>query len=231
MASQNHQLRVAGRIVSVVFATLLFASAARAHIYIGTPDGGEVFEVGSTVTVTWEVLQAHEMENWDVEYSTTGAFGTYIPVATDLPEGDSSIGSVHRYDWTVPDTVSATVRVKAIMDLPAMGDYEDFSNADFTIVPLQSVGRLRLLRMNRPFVALEEVFIAPPCTRISELRICAEAPGSPRNYNDPMLPFTVPGTGELVLFQYDSELASPGTPDQIMISKGANGTLVVEYYP
>jgi hypothetical protein len=231
MGSQYYQIRTVVRIIPVAFAIMLFAPVASAHIYLDTPDGDETFEVGSIVSVSWTVLQAHEMDNWDVEYSTTGAAGPYIPVATDLPEGDSSVGSVHTYDWTVPDIVSATVRIKAIQDLPGEEYYEDISDRDFSIVPLQSVSRLRLLRLNRPFSDLEVMFMGLPCTRISDLRICAEAPGSPRDYNDSILPFIVPGNGDLILFEFDSLLEAPGTPDQIVISKGANGTLVVEYFP
>ena len=76
-----------------------------------------------------------------------------------------------------------------------------------SIVPLQSVGRLRTLSLYQPLPALGAVFTEPPCTRISELRICAEAPGGPKNYNDPILPITIPGAGDLVLIELDSLLA------------------------
>jgi hypothetical protein len=222
---------MASKIGSVAFAVLISVSVASAHIYVGTPDGGEEFEVGSTVSVVWTVQQAHEMLNWDVEYSTAGILGPFVPVATDLPEGDSSIGSVHTYDWTVPDTVSASVRIKATQDLPGEGDYTDISNQDFAIIPLQSVSRLRVLGLTRPLPDLGDVFIEPPCTRISELRICAEAPGAARDYNDPVLPITVLGNGDLVLIEFDSLLEIPDTADHIVISKGPSGTLIVDFLP
>lgn len=61
-------------------------------------------------------------------------------MATDLPAGSQSVGSIHTYDWTVPDDLSNQVRVGARMDNSGM-DYEDISNADLTIatVPVPTV--------------------------------------------------------------------------------------------
>ena len=230
MARQDYRRRVAGRLGSVAFAALLLASAANAHIAVDAPNGGEVIEAGSTVSVIWHVLVEHEMLNWDVTYSTTGSFGQFTPVATGLPEGDSTVGSVHTFDWTVPDTVSAMVRIGVSQVLP-VGGYEDISDQDFAIVPLQSVGRLRVLSLDRPIPDLGVVFKDAPCTRVSDLRICAEAPGNLKNYNDPLLPITIPGTGDLVLIEIDSHLAAPGTVEQIAISKGPSGTVIVDSFP
>jgi hypothetical protein len=134
-----------GRLGAIVFAAVMSASAASAHIEIDTPNGGEEIEVGSIVSVMWHVLIYHEDTlGWDVSYSTTGLFGQFVPVATDLPSGDFTVGSVHTYDWTVPDTVSSTVRISVFQDFPG-GGYEDVSDQDFSIVPLQSVSRLRVV--------------------------------------------------------------------------------------
>ena len=50
----------------------------------------------------------------------------------DLPTGNSDAGSVHTYDWTVPDTPSDQARVRVRMDNSGT-DYYDESKEDFTI--------------------------------------------------------------------------------------------------
>ena len=51
----------------------------------------------------------------------------------NLPAGSGAVGSVHTYDWTVPDVVDDTVWVRVRMDNSAT-DYYDVSNAPFSIV-------------------------------------------------------------------------------------------------
>jgi hypothetical protein len=230
MASRDSQRRATGRLGSVLLAALLSVSVASAHIEIATPDGGESFEVGSIVSVVWEVLVYHEdTQSWDVLNSTAGLFGEFVPIETGLPPDDFSVGAVHVYDWTVADTVSDAVRILVRHNL-SVAMHQDTSDLDFSIVPLQSVSRLRVATVDRPFPDLGTVFSEPPCTRISELRICAEAPGA-MDYDDPVFPLTIPGDGDLVLIQFDSLLAAPRTPDQIYVSKGPSGTLIIDISP
>ncbi|MFQ5807045.1 MAG: hypothetical protein ACE5I3_11415 [Phycisphaerae bacterium] len=107
---------------------------ARAHVILDVPNGGEVLEVGSTFTITWHVQIQHNTQNWDLWYSATGPNGPWLEIAMDLPVGDPSGGSVHTYDWTLPNTVTDQARVRVRMDNSAT-DYYDISNADFSIVP------------------------------------------------------------------------------------------------
>ena len=51
----------------------------------------------------------------------------------DLPPGSFAVGSVHNYDWVIPNDPSDQVRVRVRMD-NAGSDYEDVSNADLSIV-------------------------------------------------------------------------------------------------
>ena len=107
---------------------------ARAHVALDEPNGGEGLEAGSTFTITWHVIIQHDLQNWDLWYSTTGANGPWIAIAMDLPAGDPSGGSVHTYEWTIPDAVTDRARVRVRQDNSGT-DYYDISDGNFAIVP------------------------------------------------------------------------------------------------
>ena len=109
------------------------ATAARAHVRLDAPNGGEQLEVGSVFTIRWTILIAHNLQNWDLWYSTTGSNGPWTPLAMNLPPGSGAVGSVHTYNWTIPDVVDPSVWVRVRMDNSGM-DYYDVSNAPFSIV-------------------------------------------------------------------------------------------------
>ncbi len=73
----------------------LMAGSASAHVQLNDPNGGEVLEVGSVFTIEWQILISHDLQNWDVWYSTTGNNGPWIEVAMDLPPGKGNVGSIH----------------------------------------------------------------------------------------------------------------------------------------
>ncbi|MHC4216854.1 MAG: hypothetical protein ACYSU7_00200 [Planctomycetota bacterium] len=128
--------RSLGCVTPVVIATALVvgASPARAHIQVNAPNGGEVLEVGSVLTITWTILAPHETLNWDLSYSTTGTMGPWITIADDAPLGDPAPQSVHIYDWTVPDDVAPFVFVRVIQD-NVITDFDDLNDFPFEIVP------------------------------------------------------------------------------------------------
>ncbi len=115
-----------------VIAVAALASAAAAHITLQNPTGGEVLTVGETVPIQWQITIPHQLLNWDIDYSLTGPMGPWIPIATDLPPGDSTSGAIHIYDWIVPDTLSNQVRVRVTMDNVNV-DYEGKSLSNITI--------------------------------------------------------------------------------------------------
>jgi hypothetical protein len=100
---------------------------------VQSPNGGEELEASQNFTIAWQVDIPHDLENWDVFYSTTGAAGPWLLIVEDFTAGDGSAGALHDYEWTVPDTNSATVRVRVIMDNGGT-DYDDISDDDVTIV-------------------------------------------------------------------------------------------------
>ncbi len=111
----------------------LSASPARAHVTLDAPNGGEQLQVGSVFSITWRIAIQHNLLNWDLWYSTTGAGGPWTPIATNLPAGSPSAGSIHTYNWTIPAVVDESVWVRVRMDNSGT-DYYDVSNAPFSIV-------------------------------------------------------------------------------------------------
>ncbi len=119
-------------VVVAAAAALVLANPARAHVILDLPNGGEELEVGSMYTIQWHIVIQHNQLNWDLWYSTTGSNGPWTVIAMDLPPGSFAVGSVHTYDWTVPDDQDDSVWVRVRMD-NAGTDYFDVSDAPFSI--------------------------------------------------------------------------------------------------
>jgi hypothetical protein len=219
--------RLSSRFGCVVLGVLLFVSSASGHVDLEEPNGGEVFEVGATVTVVWRNVRVHPTQNWDLWYSTRGLDGEFLSIAADLPVGEPAIGSVHTYEWIVPDAVSPSVRVRVEQDNGGE-NYFGTSVSDLSIIPLQSFSRMQVIRLNLPLPDGDTVFRGPPCSRMSDLRICAEAPGTLETVNDPLLPLVVADDGDLVMIEFDSDLTSSGTTDEIRVSRGPGGELIID---
>jgi len=113
---------------------VLLASPVLAHVQLDDPNGGEVLTAGDQIEVRWHVLIQHNLDNWDLWYSTDGDGGPWIPIATDLPAGDGTPGAMQSHLWTVPDEDSGQVRVRVRQDNLGT-DYLDISDADLTILP------------------------------------------------------------------------------------------------
>jgi len=95
-----------------------------AHVGLDYPRGGELFNVGETVTIQWHVIIAHDQQNWDLFFSSDGG-ANWTSILSDIPVEQTS------YDWTVFDMQTDQGRIKIVMDNNGF-DYED-SSADFVI--------------------------------------------------------------------------------------------------
>ncbi len=113
---------------------LALASPSSAHVTLLDPNGGEVLTVGSQFKVEWTIDIFHNQNNWDLWYSSTGGAGPWIPIAMDLPPGNTQVGSVHDYMWTIPHDTSNKVRVRVRMDNSGQ-DFYDISDGKLRIVP------------------------------------------------------------------------------------------------
>ena len=118
------------RILSAL-AVLLASPQVAAHCKLDSPNGGEVLRVGSTYTITWTELASHNVQNWDLYYSTQGSGGPWQPLALDLPPASRS------YQWTVDVNLSVpatNVRIRVVQDMLTFS-YDDESDGDLTVLP------------------------------------------------------------------------------------------------
>jgi hypothetical protein len=121
---------------AAIFAAVIAAgsSMAGAHVSVNSPNGGETYLAGDSIELEWRIVISHNLQNWDLWYSTESNSGDWIEIAMDVAAGDSSAGSVHTYSWTAPDINDDTVWFRVRMDNSGT-DYTDVSNAPFAIVP------------------------------------------------------------------------------------------------
>lgn len=97
---------------TVFVLSMVMGSSAFGHVFLMAPTGDEELEVGTSYEVAWQNTIPHNIQNWDLHYATQSQEGPWIPIALDIPTGDDSQGSIHTYDWTVPDNPSDTVWVR-----------------------------------------------------------------------------------------------------------------------
>jgi len=72
------------------------------QIVVKSPNGGEIYKVGSVHNITWE---ASGITNVKIEY-TTNSGTTWSPIVASTPANTGS------YSWVVPNTVSSLCKVK-----------------------------------------------------------------------------------------------------------------------
>ena len=119
---------------SALVAGILLAAVGSAYgdVRLIAPNGGERLDVGSIFTIKWTIVTRRNQDDWDLWYSTTGRSGPWISIVQNLPAGDPSVGSVHTYDWVIPNAVSDRVRVRVRMCRYGT-DYYDLSDGNFRI--------------------------------------------------------------------------------------------------
>jgi hypothetical protein len=120
--------------VTIVLAVYSVAQFALAHVVINSPNGGETLMGGSSHVIEWMPdVAPHDTQKFDVWYSTASADGPWTSIATNLPPGDLSVGSLHSFSWTVPDLVDASAWIRVRQENIVDSDYEDVSDASFAI--------------------------------------------------------------------------------------------------
>lgn len=97
-------------------------------VVVTVPNGGEIWQGGSTKLITWNI-QGTSL-TFNIDYSTD-AGSTWISVATNL---STSVGT---YNWTVPNTPSTNCLVR-VRDA-VTNCMQDQSNNVFTITPTQPI--------------------------------------------------------------------------------------------
>ncbi len=121
-------------LTSALVAGILLAAVGPAygHVRLIAPNGGEQLGVGSVFAIRWTIEIQHNQLNWDLWYSTTGPTGPWTPIVMNVTPGSPSVGSVHSYNWLIPNNPDPSVWVRVRMDNSGT-DYYDVSNASFTI--------------------------------------------------------------------------------------------------
>jgi hypothetical protein len=114
-------------------AIALLTTTALGHVHLLSPTGSDVLHSGTTTEILWEITVVHGTQNWDLHYATVSQEGPWIPIAIDLPTGDNTQGSVHTYDWIIPDTPSDSVWVRVTQDNKG-GNYDDTNDLPCDIV-------------------------------------------------------------------------------------------------
>ena len=111
-----------------LLAYLIVAAGVSAHVQLDNPVGGETFVAGDTITIEWQILISHQLQNWDLHYSPDGG-ATWEEIEIDLPPSQLT------YDWIIPEITTEQAKVRIYMD-NASTDYLDISG-NFTIQGMQ----------------------------------------------------------------------------------------------
>ncbi len=152
--------------------TLLIPQTAPAHNIILQPNGGETFTAGDVVTIEWAIGINHNLQNWDIWYTTAdsttnsscgNSSGPWTAIQLNIPPTCSNGGGglcsagpcVTTYLWTIPTSLASnTVKIRVRMDNSAT-DYYDRSDAPFSVLaptslPSPNVAARFVLEQARP---------------------------------------------------------------------------------
>jgi len=100
-------------------------------ITVRSPNGGEVWDVGSVHTISWNASSGTGALTVDIYYTIDGPAGTPIPIALDEPNDG-------KFTWTIPDKPSDACYVNITVTdsgTPSQSSW-DMSNASFSINPI-----------------------------------------------------------------------------------------------
>jgi len=117
-----------GALIAVAVLTL----AAEAHVRLDSPNGGEAYAAGESIMVEWQILAGHQIEGWDLWYSTVSRQGPWTFIAT-APSGDTADYAIHQYYWTAPDLESSNVYFRIRQNTTFGTQWADTSAYSFSI--------------------------------------------------------------------------------------------------
>ncbi|MCF6170348.1 MAG: T9SS type A sorting domain-containing protein [Bacteroidales bacterium] len=116
----------------LIFPLLSFSMAARAHVELLYPEGGNSFNSGDSIVISWVELATHDTQNWELYYSPDGGENWEV-ISKNIPY------PLREYSWEVPAEATTKGRVKIFMNNLEDTDYEDIS-ANFTIETTTGTG-------------------------------------------------------------------------------------------
>jgi hypothetical protein len=109
------------------------AEAVAPTVAVVTPNGGQIYSVGQSVTLEWSASDNIGVTSVDVLLSRTGAAGPFDALAAGL----ANTGS---WGWTVSGPASGSALIKVVAHDAALNRAEDVSDATFTISGLAAAG-------------------------------------------------------------------------------------------
>ncbi len=121
----EHARIYAGTAGAGVF-SMKVGSGGAPTLRVTSPNGGEVWQAGSTQTITW--TSSSSIANVKIEYSTTSPWDGQLVDPQTIVESAPNSGS---YRWTVPQSMSPVCHVR-VSD--AAGTTSDISDGAFQIV-------------------------------------------------------------------------------------------------
>jgi len=105
------------------------------EVLLNTPNGGEIFETGTTTTITWTTSYFNEITSQKIELSTDGGASFSTVIATGLSKDTKS------YAWNIPTTVhTAKGRIRVTATDNTGKNASDKSDDDFVILQSVSMG-------------------------------------------------------------------------------------------
>ena len=111
--------------------SLLFLSlGSYAHVDLTSPEGGETFMAGDTITIRWVQVQAHDTQNWELYYSPDGS-DTWQTITTTIAVPD------REFLWVVPEEETTEGRIRVVQN-NSDTDFQDVS-ANFRIVRVTAI--------------------------------------------------------------------------------------------
>ncbi len=124
-ASARIRISDAASFATVDVSNTLFTitAAALPTVIVTAPNGGELWTIGTTRNITWS--STGTLANVKIEYSINGG-GTYSVITSSTPNTGS-------YAWTVPNSATASARIRISNPLNTSGT-QDVSNSFFSIV-------------------------------------------------------------------------------------------------
>ncbi|HBC46732.1 MAG TPA: hypothetical protein DCZ43_06770 [candidate division Zixibacteria bacterium] len=115
--------------------TISFIDTEAPSVTLSIPNGGEVWDVGSSHNITWSDNDNVGITSYKLEYSTNSGSDW-----TTIQEWVSS--DPHTYSWVVPNAPSALCRVRVSCLDAASNIGMDQSNGDFTIIQVIPPGTI-----------------------------------------------------------------------------------------
>jgi hypothetical protein len=110
-----------------------FADVAPPTVTVLSPNGGESWQTGDAVSISWSAADNAGVDSVDLDWSEAGSDGPWIAVAHGL----ANTGS---YDWTAPASSTTEAFVRVIARDAALNAASDTSDASFTVVNPAGVG-------------------------------------------------------------------------------------------